>query len=141
MNYRNSISLNAFYHRCTATCTGASGRGEDNRVNMVINQFLSDLLRVLACACYCCSITNCGIEVFVKASDLAFLDELLNDIYRKNAVSILVSVYWIVSAVSCLLCLFCQIHNTLDVVLSVLGSTGGLNMIWVALRNDTAGGY
>ena len=108
---------------------------------MVINQFLSDFLSVLACACYCCSITNCGIEIFVEASTLAFLDKLFNDINRTNTVSILVSLYWIVSTVSCLVCLLCQIHNTLDVVLSVLGSTGGLNVIWVALRNDTAGSY
>ena len=35
---------------------------------------------------------------------------------------------------------FCQVHDTVDVILAVLGSTGGLDVVRVALWYDTAGG-
>ena len=108
---------------------------------MVINQLLSDLRRKLFRIGYGSTVTNSCVEVFVKAADLSFLDELVDHINRKYAVSVFVCIYRVISAVSCLVGLSCQIGYAFDIILAILGSTGGLDVVRVALRNDTAGSY
>ena len=39
----------------------------------------------------------------------------------------------------CLICFFCQIHNTCDVIFSVVRSIGAFNMIRISFRNNTTG--
>ena len=73
MNHRNTISFNCFNHRCTATSTGPSGGGQDHGVHMVVNQLLSDFLRIFRSVGNACSIADRCIEILVKAPDFSFL--------------------------------------------------------------------
>ena len=44
---------------------------------------------------------------------------ITKNVYRKDTVSIFICIYRVVSAMSCLIGLFCQIHNTGDVILAM----------------------
>ena len=120
MNYRESSCFNCFYHCCTATCTGTSSRGHDNCVNTVCYKFLSIFLSESFCRSYGCTVTNRCIEFVVKFSDNAFFFEFTHNVYRKYTVWIFVCIYRVISTMSCFVCLFCKIHNTCDVIFSVM---------------------
>ena len=47
VNNRNAVLLNVLYKRCSATRAGSSRRGQDDSVNMIVNELLSDLCAVL----------------------------------------------------------------------------------------------
>ena len=72
MNYWDSCSFNFFYHRCTATCTGTSGRGQNDRIYPVIPQLLCELCSESLGVSYGCTVSNCGIEISVQAADFSF---------------------------------------------------------------------
>ena len=100
MNDRDTSALNLFNHRCTATSTGASGRCEDNRVNIGILQLFGELICKALGALNSGTVTNGGVEVSVQLADLALFLILSENVNRQDAVSILVGVDRVVAAVS-----------------------------------------
>ena len=75
----------------------------------------------------------------MEFSDHAFLLHISQHVNRKYTVCVFIGVNRVVSAVSGLVSLLGQIHYACDVILAVVRSTGALDVIRVALRNDTAG--
>lgn len=61
-----AASLHLFDHRCAATSAGASGRGQDDRLNAVGNQFFGDLPAELLGFGDRCGIADGGVIVGVE---------------------------------------------------------------------------
>jgi hypothetical protein len=81
---RQACTLNLFYHRCTATCAGASGRSHDDCVYAVFFHF---------CSIFFCkglrtrnrgSVTDCCEKCVIKFPDFAFFFHLTKKPKRKS---------------------------------------------------------
>ena len=86
------------------------------------------------------TVTNGGIEVVIQLADLALALHSAQNVHRQDAVGVSVGIDGVIAAVSGLVGLRGQIVHTGDIVLTVVGSGGGLNVVGVALGDNTAGG-
>ena len=86
MHNRDSCAINFLNHRCTASSTGSSRTGQDDRIDMVLLQFLSDFLGEGLCRSHSGSVSNRGVELIVELPDDMLLLEIAEDIDRKDAV-------------------------------------------------------
>ena len=139
MNYWQTCTFDFFNHCCAATCAGSSRGGHDYAIHAICFQFLSVLSSESFGGSNSSTVTNCGVEFVVEFADSAFFFHFAENVYWQNAVSVFVSVYWVVTAVSCCPMSSIQIHNAFDVVFTVVGSGRRLDVVWVAQRNDTTG--
>ena len=95
----NAGLLDLLDDRCTATCTGSSGGGEDDALNARGLQLLCDLLSESGGVCHGGGVAGGGDQIGIKLSDLAFLFHLLEYVIGCDAVRVLVRVYGVVSRV------------------------------------------
>ena len=140
MNYGDTRTLDFLYHRCAATSAGASGRGHNYAVNAGLFELLCVLGGESLRGCDGGAVTDGGIIQVVQLADLAFALKLAHYVYGQYAVGVLIGVYGIVTAVSGLVISRGELIEAVQAVLAIVGSGGGLNVVGVALGNNTAGG-
>lgn len=73
MSSRDSCLLNLFYYRCTATCTGPSGAGQDDPLNTCCKQVFSHLLTHSGCIGNRSRVSCSGQQIRIDLSDDLFL--------------------------------------------------------------------
>ena len=96
---RDAGLLDLLDDRCTATCTGPSGGGEDDALNAVGLQLLCDLLSESGGVCHGGGVAGGGDQIREYFSDLPFLLQLFEYVIGCDAVRVLVRVYGVVSRV------------------------------------------
>lgn len=82
MNNRQSSTFNFLYHRCTATCAGASGTGKNYCLNTVVKQFLCKILCKRYRIINRCAVTYGCVEVTMEFANLAGLFHFAQNINR-----------------------------------------------------------
>ena len=86
------------------------------------------------------AVTDGGVERLVELANLALALQITHHIHREDTVGIGVGIDRVVAAVSGLVGFFRQLVHAGEAVLAVVGGGRGLDVVGVALGNDTAGG-
>ena len=122
MDNRKTCLFDFFYHRCTATRTGPSGRGQDDRIYPRIQKSPHDLLCVVSGRSHGCAVSDGGIEEVMQLADHTFFFQLTQHVDRKYTVRIFVRVDRIITAVGCFPCFRTQGIQSGNAVFTMLYS-------------------